>query len=427
MNLLALSDRLKLLFTSLNRHHVFTVSSGAVGAQVLSLLFMPVLSRLYSIEAFGYFAIYLAGSNLIGTFSTLRFEIVIPLAETDQDALRLSTLSCVNALLIGLIFALFFAFPQTRSWVPSMFQDYLPWFLMILSAVFIGWSQTFTQRLLRNGNIKMMAVRVMADRLSFIGFALLAGFWGHFDFGLMWAQSIGVVVGAITLFVGAWWCPQFNGLIFVWRKFSVLQRSSLASMFLQLTGQQGTTLLYSVLFPVQSLGFYNLAQRLAEAPVNLVSSALGTAYYRRLLAADPPSLLRIYRRTMLWSLLIFVFPGIAVASLAHWLIPILFGQKWEASVGYFLVLLPLAVIRLIFMLQQGIVLRLQRLDLDMKFSFFVLLSQIIGILLGLSYNQTLIAALAGVSVVGSVTYVICLRIIYRLARAQRDQGLINPL
>src|SRR5699024_7637402 len=62
-------SRIKKIFQKKFVRNVFIVASGAVGAQILSLLLYPIITRLYGPEAFG----------VLGTFTALT-KIVIPIA-----------------------------------------------------------------------------------------------------------------------------------------------------------------------------------------------------------------------------------------------------------------------------------------------------------------------------------------------------------
>jgi len=84
---------------------VSVLVGGTAGAQVLTVLAAPLLTRLYSPEDFGLLAVYASMLALIGVISSLRYELAIPLPEDDGEAANVAALSLIlvglSALLTG--------------------------------------------------------------------------------------------------------------------------------------------------------------------------------------------------------------------------------------------------------------------------------------------------------------------------------------
>ena len=68
---------------------------GTAGAQVLTVLAAPLLTRLYSSEDFGFLSVYTSLLALIGVISSLRYELAIPLLEDDGEAAKVAVLSLI--------------------------------------------------------------------------------------------------------------------------------------------------------------------------------------------------------------------------------------------------------------------------------------------------------------------------------------------
>ena len=59
---------------------------GNAGAQVINLITIPVITRLYPPESYGVLGLFLSFSAFLIAVSCLRFEFVILLPEKDNDA-----------------------------------------------------------------------------------------------------------------------------------------------------------------------------------------------------------------------------------------------------------------------------------------------------------------------------------------------------
>ena len=386
-----------------------------IGAQVLSLALMPVLTRLYPVESFGYFAIFIAAANLIGAFSTLRLEMTIPIAADQEEANQMSSITAGFSLAAGVVFGLLFLFPQVRALLPSMDQAWQTWFLIALSAVLVGWIQILTQRVLRAGNFRVAALRHILDKGLFIVAALLAAKLKFTVSGLILAQTLGYSISVLVLFWGCAWLPSIHlgDVRRLAKKYSDFPRLNTMSVGFQLISTQLPILLYSNYFPVAEIGFLNLAQRLAELPNTIMTSALASVYYRRILSAAREQSRRIFLRTTLWTAIALIVPSLILAFWAGPLIRIVFGAKWELSAPFLLALLPLTITRLNYVLQQSWLLIMRRLDLDLKVSALVLMAQILGMGVGIYYFSTLLAPVVLASALTSVVYLLGLAWVYR--------------
>jgi O-antigen/teichoic acid export membrane protein len=63
---------------------VSVLVGGTATAQVISILASPVLTRLYTTEDFGLLAVYGSIIGIVGVIASLRYELAIPIAETDK-------------------------------------------------------------------------------------------------------------------------------------------------------------------------------------------------------------------------------------------------------------------------------------------------------------------------------------------------------
>ncbi len=115
---------------------------GTAGAQLLTVLAAPLLTRLYSPEDFGLLAVYASLLALIGVVSSLRYELAIPLPEDDVEAANVAVLSLIlvgiSTLLSGaLVWQLGPAIADALS-VPAL-ADY---FWLLPAGVLLGGAYT---------------------------------------------------------------------------------------------------------------------------------------------------------------------------------------------------------------------------------------------------------------------------------------------
>ena len=77
------------------KKNVLTLMAGTTIAQAIPIAISPILTRLYSPEEFGLFALFLAIVSIFGVVATMRYEMAIVQPEKSEDAINLVFLSAI--------------------------------------------------------------------------------------------------------------------------------------------------------------------------------------------------------------------------------------------------------------------------------------------------------------------------------------------
>ena len=75
--------------------NVLTLMTGTTIAQAIPIVISPILTRIYTPEDFGLFALFIAITSVFGSIATGRYELAIMLPNKDENA--------INILALGLI------------------------------------------------------------------------------------------------------------------------------------------------------------------------------------------------------------------------------------------------------------------------------------------------------------------------------------
>lgn len=118
MSLASLKARaVRLLPNNTFARGVSVLVGGTAAAQLVAILALPILTRLYTPDAFSTLAVYSSVLALLTAVACLRFEIAIPLPRSDRTAAALCVLSVASVILISSLSALFVFF------LPSIFTE----------------------------------------------------------------------------------------------------------------------------------------------------------------------------------------------------------------------------------------------------------------------------------------------------------------
>ena len=72
-------------------------------AQAIPIAISPILTRIYTPEEFGVFALYMAIASILTVLVTGRYEMAILLPKKDRDAMSLVALSIALSFFISII------------------------------------------------------------------------------------------------------------------------------------------------------------------------------------------------------------------------------------------------------------------------------------------------------------------------------------
>ena len=131
---------------------------GTIGSQVLSIVAAPLLTRLYTPDDFGIVVVYTSILAIIGIVASLRYELAIPLPESDQAAENIVALSLLVALGVAMlsgIVVLFFGEYLARLLGVPILESYL--WLLPIGVLFRGVITTFNYWTIRTKQFLILA------------------------------------------------------------------------------------------------------------------------------------------------------------------------------------------------------------------------------------------------------------------------------
>ena len=180
----------RLLPQSAYARNVLTLMTGTSLAQAIPIAISPILTRLYSPEEFGCFALYMAVALIASVLVTGRYELAILLPRQDRDALHIAALA-IMALSIAisavlLLVVLFFAQPIAVLLGDAALAPWLYW--VPASTLLLGLYQSLNYWSNRKAQYKRLAI----SRTVQSGSAALA----QLGIGYAGSGAVGLVGGA---------------------------------------------------------------------------------------------------------------------------------------------------------------------------------------------------------------------------------------
>lgn len=179
----------RLIPQSAYARNVLTLMTGTTLAQAIPIAISPLLTRLYSPEEFGRFALYMAVASIASVLVTGRYELAILLPRQDKDALHITALATALSIAISaLLFlvVLFFALPIAALLGDAALAPWLYW--VPASTLLLGLYQSLNYWSNRKAQYKRLAI----SRTVQSGSAALA----QLGIGYAGSGAVGLVGGA---------------------------------------------------------------------------------------------------------------------------------------------------------------------------------------------------------------------------------------
>ncbi|MEM1054957.1 MAG: lipopolysaccharide biosynthesis protein [Bacteroidota bacterium] len=323
---------------------VLALASGGVAAQAVVFLARPVLTRLYSPEAFGVLGIFVALASVLAVLATLRYEDAVVLPERDVDGRALLALTWGAALAVSGLAALALlpreAIAQGLG-VPGL-APLLPWVALV--GLLYAYGNGAQAWLGREHAFRLIAVGIAAQSVTTVAVQLLAR--GIGSAGLVVGVAAGAVAFALVLVVPVLGRGVLRGLdpaevARVARRYERFPRLGLPATALGQVGSRVPPLALGAAFGAATVGHFALAAMAVVVPLAFGADAVGQVYGVHAAEAQREARLatltrETFRRLVGWIL----YPVAAAALVGPVLFALVFGTEWETAGLYARLLAP---------------------------------------------------------------------------------------
>ena len=333
---------------------IVIIGSGSAIAQILGIIFVPILTRIYPPAIFGTLAVFGSLLSLLIVGGSFKYELTIPLPEKDDDGQYLLILSFFIVCLLTII--LFFIMTFWGDDLAGIFHfEFIKPYYWLFCIGFFGISvyQILTYWALRSKDYVTITHTRIAQSISGSVSKIILGILSFGSFGLICGDIIGRMVGIGTLgrtIIPKVWQSihaldfhKLKTLALEYRKFPAF---SLPAGFVNEISLQAPTLLISIVFGYQIVGLFSLSLTMLVLPVSLITNSIAQVYFgeiSELFRHKSDKILTLYLETTR-KLFIFGAPIILIgAVISPLLFPLVFGSDWKDA-GMFSLPLSMMVI-----------------------------------------------------------------------------------
>lgn len=336
------------------------ISGGTFAGQIVTLIALPILARMYSPADFGVYALALAAVALGVPFAVLRLDRALLLPEKDSTTRSLLSIGVAVSAVVAVVVGV-------GTWVFGAFdRDPL---ISVLTGVLLFGSALialFVPLVSRAGGYGSLGLRTATQSVSGTASQLGLGAAGLASSGLVGGAVVGSVVGLGLLGPYAW---RLRGRVSpraAWTDLRNYWRFPLVFMpiaFLTLLAQQVPLLFGAAVFGTDAAGGIGMAERVVAIPIALLGLAAGTVFegeIARSLRRNRNDLLHRYLRTSALLAAVGLCAAAVLALAAPWALHLLFGEEWSQAGAIAQAMSVVVVTRLVVSATRNLLPLLQR-------------------------------------------------------------------
>lgn len=310
--------------------------SGTLGGRLIVLAAMPVATRLYSPSDFALLAVYLGLVSMVSIIACLRFDIAIPLAADDEDAICLVVMALGFAggiAALGFFVVLLFPKDLTRLLGQPGLE---PWLWLVPLGIFVAAAYSALQFwATRARRFSSIAVTRVTQAVTGVSTMLALGWAGIAPLGLLVGNMLNIGAGSLRLAFDILRHDRATMARFrqkdlarIFRAYHRYPLYSTPEALANIAGLQVPILIVAAHAGAEA-GFLLLAQQVMTAPMSLLGSSISQVYISRAPEELQAGRLAEFTAAILRRLTqVGVGPLILVGLIAPYAFPLIFGAEW---------------------------------------------------------------------------------------------------
>lgn len=405
------------------RKSVLTMMAGTAMSQVIIVICMPILTRLYSPEDFGIYALFISVTGLISPLAFLKYEEVLLITKWRRTFFDASYLCVLVSLCISFILLIVILLGG-RTLFDVKIQNvvtYIPLVVFCLSGITLLnlWNN-------RHKQYKLLSGSRIFQSASVITLQVILSFYFRDYFGLLLGYVAGVVLTFLFLLYKTKYLKQFVGFKMmdyervkaVSIKYKDFPIFKIPSLFFQLLNQQFPVLFLGKYYSNSNAAFYSLGQRSIQAPMGVITGSISLVF-RQQISEDyskgkdiTVTFTKIFKKLALYNIPIFLI----VLFFSPFLFSFIYGEKWRIAGEFVQILTPMLFLANIVSPLSFIFILREKQKMELLFQSGVFLCCVIAFFVGLYIFNSVKISLLLYSTVYSLKYIVELWLAYKYCK-----------
>ena len=315
--------------------NIFLLVSGTTFAQLISVLASPILTRLYTPEEYGMFALFTSISAIFAVVSSLTLEQSIPLPKSNNTASALFKLAITIVIFIALLVSILIVIIYIKDWF--LLRSKLSIFILLIPAAVLSTGLLMINNFwaIRNDKYRTISnTKVIQVLTQVVGQILFSFYSGA---GLILGYILGVIASSTFLIIMN---KKLNNLVRVskvrvyaslrrYRRFPIF---STWEVLFNAISLHSAPIIFALFFGSANAGLFALSFRIISLPVSVIGTAVGHGLYGKaeelkIVTVAAPLLEKIVINLIKLGLV----PFLPIVLFGPEIFSFIFGSNWELA------------------------------------------------------------------------------------------------
>lgn len=312
--------------------------TGTVVAQLIMLIALPLLTRLYAPEDFSALAVYASLLGVISVAACLGLDLAVSMPESDEESSNLLILAVFFAAMTSLATGLALYFFDDSFLIKIGLEKLLPFLWMIPAGIFISAAYSAIQfYAVRKKSFSHIAKAKIGQSSAAVSSQIGFGVCGVTPFGLLFGQMLSSGIGSLHLFLNLTnrkilSATSFENLKATLAKYKKFPQFTTFETLTNSAGIQVPIILIATMIAGPEAGFLFLAMRVMQAPMSLIGGAISQVYLANAPQENSKGNLAPFTEKIINGLIkVGVGPIVFAGIIAPIAFSIVFGKEWERS------------------------------------------------------------------------------------------------
>jgi len=398
--------------------------TGSTIAQAIPIAISPILTRIYTPEDFGLFALFTTIAYLFGSIANGRYELAIMLPRKDEDAINIIALGIIINITISLLLSIFIYFFHSKILnILNNREISTILYLIPISTFLMGCFNLLKYFNNRKRFYKDLAKAKVYKSIGMAVVQLILGFLKAGAIGLVSGHIFSQIISNKKLLKNIKIenilskIRKKKILVFA-RRYKKLPLFNLPNVLVDGFRFSIINILITKFFTLSTLGQFTLAWRIIQTPMSLIGSSISEVFFQRVsISKDKKEIRKLVKAYIYRASLLTAPIFITIYLVSELLFEFIFGREWRVAGEVASVLTPWFFLNFLTSPISTIFIKLDRQERLLLFSIIYALVPLI--VLYICRNLPFIQAVEYLSISMSITLALFIGLVFYTLKEER--------
>lgn len=320
--------------------NVLTLMTGTTLAQAIPIAVSPILTRIYSPEDFGIFALFIAITGIFSSFVNGRYELAIMLPKKDEDAINIAALGIILTFVVSALLLIIIIIFNNKI-IDLLESTEIKFWLYFIPLVVLltGFWNVLNYFNIRKKKYLDISKAIIIKAVMLVCLQVIVGFLKNGPSGLISGQLVSQLFANTKLFLNIIKDKVLLSkisklkIIALAKKYKDFPKYNAPATFSDTTALQLPSILLPKLYGFVNSGFFFLAHRMISLPSALIGKSISQVFFQEISVKKN-------MKSKCWPLFVNTVKrlfyigtpiSILIAILGPDIFEIVFGGEWRLS------------------------------------------------------------------------------------------------